>query len=81
MERVQAPNDPSSATRPTGRVDCNWSALAGLADGMGLGMELIELDGRRGRSIRLASEMGLANNDRTKTEAQYRQGLERCSGA
>ena len=52
-----------------------------LADGMGLGMKLIELDGRRGRSIRLASEMGLANNDRTKTEAQYRQGLERCSGA
>jgi len=52
-----------------------------LADGMGLGMELMELDGRRGRSIRLASEMGLANNDRTKTEAQYRQGLERCSGA
>jgi len=51
------------------------------ADGMGLGMKLIELDGRRGRSIRLASEMGLANNDRTKTEAQYRQGLERCSGA
>jgi len=52
-----------------------------LADGMGLGMKLIELDGRRGRSIRLASEMGLANKDRTKTEAQYRQGLERCSGA
>jgi hypothetical protein len=43
--------------------------MAGFADGMGLGMKLIELDGRRGRSIRLASEMGLANNDRAKTEA------------
>ncbi|MGH9580543.1 MAG: hypothetical protein ACRD2R_06070, partial [Terriglobales bacterium] len=24
------PNDPSSATRPTGRVNCNQSAMAGL---------------------------------------------------
>jgi len=63
------------------RADCNGNGPPPFADGMGLGMKLIELDGRRGRSIRLASEMGLANNDRTKTEAQYRQGLERCSGA
>ena len=25
------PNDPSSATRPAGRVDCNQSAMAGFA--------------------------------------------------
>ena len=29
--RVPRPNDPSSATRPAGRVDCNRSARAGFA--------------------------------------------------
>src|SRR2546426_3025250 len=28
---VKRPNDPSSATRPTGRVDCNSDAMAGFA--------------------------------------------------
>ena len=29
--RVATPNDPSSATRPTGRTDCNRDAMAGFA--------------------------------------------------
>ena len=29
--RADTPNDPSSATRPTGRVDCNLDAQAGFA--------------------------------------------------
>ena len=32
---VKRPNDPSSATRPTGRVDCNSDAMAGLEAMMG----------------------------------------------
>ena len=48
-----------------------------FAEGMGLGMK-IALDGRRGRSVRLVP-MGL--EDRTESEEQGRQGLERCSGA
>jgi hypothetical protein len=28
---VERPNDPSSATRPAGRTDCNQSAMAGFA--------------------------------------------------
>jgi len=31
---VDTSNDKSSATRPTERVDCNRSALAGFAEGM-----------------------------------------------
>ena len=30
-ERAETPNDPSSATRPTGRVNCNHDAHAGFA--------------------------------------------------
>ena len=32
---VVMPNDPSSATRPTGHVDCNRSAMAGFAAALG----------------------------------------------
>jgi hypothetical protein len=28
---LKTPNDPSSATRPAGRMDCNRSAMAGFA--------------------------------------------------
>src|SRR5437660_9341145 len=50
-----------------------------LADGMGLGVGEVELDGRRGRSFRLSSD-GTGKRQNQTTEAQYRQGLERCSG-
>jgi len=53
--------------------------LSELAEGMGLGMHEVELDGRRGRSFRLSSD-GTGKRQNQKTEAQYRQGLERCSG-
>jgi hypothetical protein len=49
-----------------------------FADGMGLGMNVV-LDGRRGRSVRLASD-GTGKQQNHKAEAQCRQGLERCSG-
>ncbi len=31
LDDTHTPNDPSSATRPTGRVDCNSDAMAGFA--------------------------------------------------
>jgi hypothetical protein len=31
MVRVMSPNEPSSATRPTRRFDCNSDAMAGFA--------------------------------------------------
>jgi len=33
--RVVMPNDKSSATRPTGRYDCNRDAMAGFAAALG----------------------------------------------
>ncbi len=54
--------------------------LSRSADGMGLGMDEVELDGRRGRSFRLTSD-GTGKRQNQEAEAQYRQGLERCIGA
>ena len=31
IRTLEMPNDPSSATRPTRRVDCNLDAMAGFA--------------------------------------------------
>ena len=54
--------------------------MSRITDGMGLGAGEVELDGRRGRSFRLSSD-GTGKRQNQQAEAQYRQGLERCSGA
>jgi len=60
--------------------DARHNAGKPSADGMGLGMDEVELDGRRGRSFRLSSDGTGKQRQNQKAEAQYRQGLERCSG-
>ena len=74
MEAQVAARESTLAT-----LDIEKTPSEPLADGMGLGVGEVELDGRRGRSFRLSSD-GTGKRQNQTTEAQYRQGLERCSG-